>query len=716
MSGIATFATAPTVQAIAWALVHFLWQGALVGLAAAVALRHLRSRSASARYALAVGALLALLALPVATSFWIGGSAGTELSGPGAPGSDLPVRAANLGTAPNLTSPAILPASGFDLSALRAALSPTLPWIFGLWLAGVALLAVYHLGGWRQARRLAGSGRPLPAELEARVLDLGRRLGIARAVRLLESTAVSVPAVIGWLKPVILVPLSSLVGLSSWQLEAVLAHELAHVRRHDALVNLLQAALETLLFFHPAVWWISGEVRKEREHCCDDLAVAVCGDRLSYARALADLEGLRAPLPRLALAADGGSLLDRVRRLVGAPARPAGRSWLAGLLALSILPFGLTLQSLQWNGGGTRFAANGAGGGVSLAPQRPAAAEGGARRSEEANETTTGAGGSGQTTTGEARRGSWTATRQGDRVDLESTMSWKSVGESHRWHVGETYEAKDLVGLTAGPDVRFELRREAGTFLFEGRFGGAKGSGTFTFQPNPAYPREMATLGYTVEPERQMEMAIQDVSVSFAREIKSLGFRDTTLDQLVQLRIQGVTAEYARALGGLGIADLSAEQLIQLKIQGVSPDWVRGLNTAGYRDLSADQLVQLKIQGVSAEWVQGLTAAGSGDLSADELVQLRIQGVSAEWVRGLADAGYRDLSPDQLVQLKIQGVSGAWVRELADAGFPRGSADELVQLKIQGVTGPFVRQAVSRYGKLSADDLVRLKISGRLDR
>lgn len=690
MSDIAAFATAPTVQAIAWALVHFLWQGALVGLAAAVALRLLKSRSASARYALAVAALAAMLALPVATAIRILGAAGAELSATGAPGVERAIESpAKAGLASSLAAEGGA-APGFDLYSLRAALSPGLPWIFGLWLVGVSLLALYHLGGWRAVRRLARGGRPLSPELAARVHDLGRRLGVSRAVRLLESSAVSVPAVIGWLKPAILVPASSLAGLSPWQLEAVLAHELAHVRRHDALVNLLQAAVETLLFFHPAVWWISGEVRAEREHCCDDLAVSVCGDRLSYARALADLEGLRAPLPSLALAADGGSLIDRVRRLVGAPARPAGRSWLAGLLALSIVPFGL---SLQW-GGGTRAAANGGG------SPSPAANRGGSP---------------GPAATAESRRGQWTATRQGDRVDLESTMSWKSASESHRWHVGETYEAKDLVGLTAGPDVRFELRREAGTFLFEGRFAGANGSGTFTFQPNPNYPREMAALGYTVAPDRQMEMAIHDVSVTFAREIRSLGFEDTTLDQLLQMRIQGVTAEYVRALGGLGIAGFSADQLIQLKIQGVSPDWIRGLDTAGYRDLSADQLIQLKIQGVSAGWVQGLVAAGARDLSADQLIQLKIQGVSAEWVRGLADVGHPNLSAEQLVQLKIQGVSATWVRELAEAGFPGGSADELVQLKIQGVTGPFVRQAISRYGKLSADDLVRLKIDG-LDR
>ena len=117
-----------------------------------------------------------------------------------------------------------------------------------------------------------------------------------------------------------LVPAATLAGLSASQLELVLAHELAHIRRRDYLVNLLQTAVETLLFYHPAVWWVSGRMRVEREHCCDDLAVAACGNPVGYARALADLEGLGTRGPVLAMAASGGSLFDRVARLVTPPA------------------------------------------------------------------------------------------------------------------------------------------------------------------------------------------------------------------------------------------------------------------------------------------------------------------------------------------------------------------------------------------------------------
>src|ERR1700681_3641736 len=297
MSGTETLWATPAVQAIAWALVHFLWQGALVGLATAGTLSLLKKSSAAVRYAVTAGALLLMVALPIATAVRLAGSPATgptfveapsfrqtSLSSPGGSGGRL----GEVGRGDE------------DLSA--AALPSALPWIFGLWLAGVTLLSIYHLGGYLQTRRLTRTGHLLGGDLETMALSLARRLGIARAIQLLQSGAVSVPAVIGWLRPVILVPASALAGLSPQQLEAVLAHELAHVRRHDYLINLLQAAVETLLFYHPAVWSVGNRIRAERENCCDDLAVEVCGDAFVYARALADLEQLRHTGHRFALA------------------------------------------------------------------------------------------------------------------------------------------------------------------------------------------------------------------------------------------------------------------------------------------------------------------------------------------------------------------------------------------------------------------------------
>src|SRR5207253_9760034 len=157
-------------------------------------------------------------------------------------------------------------------------------------------------------------------------------------IKLLESAAVEVPTVIGWIRPIVLLPAASLSGLSMQQIEMVLAHELAHIRRHDFIINLMQSVVETLLFYHPAVWWISRRIRVEREHCCDDLAVAVFGNPLQYARALTRFEELRLDAQSV-LAANGGSLIARIRRLVVAKAESANWSsrWAAGAALITVV-------------------------------------------------------------------------------------------------------------------------------------------------------------------------------------------------------------------------------------------------------------------------------------------------------------------------------------------------------------------------------------------
>jgi uncharacterized protein involved in exopolysaccharide biosynthesis len=189
---------------------------------------------------------------------------------------------------------------------------------------------------WVRRLRRRGTERVEQAWLEI-VDDLRLRLGISRPVRLFKSALVEVPTVIGWMRPVILLPASALTGLTPEQLEAILAHELAHVRRVDYLVNACQCVLETLMFYHPAVWWISRCIREEREQCCDDLVVQVCTNRLAYARALAVLAESGHGLQELAFAASGAPLLARIRRLVGAGGEtgPATGREMAGLTLLA---------------------------------------------------------------------------------------------------------------------------------------------------------------------------------------------------------------------------------------------------------------------------------------------------------------------------------------------------------------------------------------------
>ncbi len=196
--------------------------------------------------------------------------------------------------------------------------------------------------GWRTLRCLRRVGvSPASDEVLAAACRVSRRLGLRRAVPVLRSTLAQVPVVIGYLRPVVLVPVSLMTSIPTRQLEAILAHELAHVRRHDFVVNLLQTLVETLFFYHPAIWWLSRQIRVEREHCCDDLALSVLGNRAEYGRALLAIEELRGQSTVLALGASGGSLVDRIRHIAGVGSDRNAASlvdrWPAALLGIALI-------------------------------------------------------------------------------------------------------------------------------------------------------------------------------------------------------------------------------------------------------------------------------------------------------------------------------------------------------------------------------------------
>ncbi len=344
MNPIESLLSEPFGQALGWTLLHFVWQGALVALLLALALYLLRRQTAQVRYVVACGAMLLMLALPALTLF---------LLWPDPVATPVDHLAAAVTPAP---APEATPDTGAAALATPATqgqgaaswLAAALPWLVLVWMAGVLTLSVGYAAGWTYTIRLRRRGaREVGQRWQDQLARLKQQMGVRRAVRLVSSALVQVPSVAGWLRPVILVPVSVFTGLSPRQIEMVIAHELAHIRRHDYLVNLLQAACETVLFYHPAVWWVSQRIRIEREHCCDDLVVSVCGDAFTYAAALAKLETVRQTTPRLALAASGGSLLDRVRRLLEGPAEASPRAarWFAGLIVLGAVLLSLVLSS-----------------------------------------------------------------------------------------------------------------------------------------------------------------------------------------------------------------------------------------------------------------------------------------------------------------------------------------------------------------------------------
>ncbi|OLD15207.1 MAG: hypothetical protein AUJ01_12755 [Acidobacteria bacterium 13_1_40CM_3_65_5] len=308
-----------SMQVVGWTLIHFVWQGTAIGLVVAAALRLTERRSPSVLLwsepgeAAIVGQIsedpFARLKARVPPAIPDSRSARLQPSGADRASARL---------------------NAFDAQQVdRLVRGVTLTW-----LAGVVLLLARMAGGWWHVRRLHRHALATSSSRwQTTCRRIAYRLGLPAAAHVVESARVDVPTVVGWLRPAILLPVAAMATLTPAQVEAILAHELAHIRRHDYLVNLLQTVAETLLFYHPAVWWLSKRIRAEREHCCDEVAVSLCGDAVAYAKALAELEAWRTDSTVLAVAATGGSLLDRVRRILRVPItdEPRSPSWAATL-------------------------------------------------------------------------------------------------------------------------------------------------------------------------------------------------------------------------------------------------------------------------------------------------------------------------------------------------------------------------------------------------
>lgn len=325
---------------LGWSLLHALWQGALVGLAGWLALTLLPRRWVNLRYGVACALLAALVVTPVAT---------TARQAPRTAAA-LPAAGALVGRG-SVTGAAQAPAA--PLPRLRAGLERGLdrgaPWLPLLWLPGFLLCALRVAGGGAWLTRARRAAVPVEGPWATRVLVLAKDMNLRRLVDLRSLPDLEGPVVVGILKPVILLPLSLLSSLPPDQLDMLLRHELAHVRRHDYLVNLLQRWVEALFFFHPAAWWLSARIREERELCADALATAQ-GRPLLLAEALTSLISLKLgcdlPDPAFAVGALDGALGERLKALLDLP-RPQRHLRLA-LLALPLLAVaGLSLYGVR---------------------------------------------------------------------------------------------------------------------------------------------------------------------------------------------------------------------------------------------------------------------------------------------------------------------------------------------------------------------------------
>jgi beta-lactamase regulating signal transducer with metallopeptidase domain len=305
---------------------HALWEGVVIAGMLAVALSILNRAAPTVRYWASCAAMAALPVVAAVTFALL--PAGNSIDAPAPTDASISVaqplhrataqirssgstffdagNANHTGLAPDRQAPGYV----------QFAFGPALPLLGAVWILGVCGVSVYRLGGWLYLHRMLNHASVVASPWPRVLLRLCQRLEISRPVRLLQSSYTAVPLVAGWLRPVVLLPVSAINNMPVDQIEALLAHELAHIRRNDYLVNLILTAIETMFFYHPLAWWISRQVRREREDCCDDIAAELSGSRVLYARALAELEESRLAFAP-ALGASDGNLLRRIRRILG---------------------------------------------------------------------------------------------------------------------------------------------------------------------------------------------------------------------------------------------------------------------------------------------------------------------------------------------------------------------------------------------------------------
>jgi beta-lactamase regulating signal transducer with metallopeptidase domain len=517
-----------TIRVLGWCLLHFVWQGAVLALVLCALLSC--QRTPQARYASAVCGLIAMMVVPFVTFAILKQSPETvrPFSIGGFAQAGNVIEAVQLNTA----LPHELPSFSF---ASHAVAIDWLSYAVLAWFAGVYMFTLRTLGGWMLLMRLRRQrAEAIAGELLETCLELQRRLGVSRAVRYVCSKAAESPAVFGWLRPVVVLPLSALAGLSPWQVEAIIAHELAHIKRWDLLVNAFQIATETLLFYHPAVWWVNRVIRNEREHCCDDVAVEACGNARDYARALAQLEESRSASV-WAMAANGGVLTSRIGRLLGLKraARSmsvAGMAVIGSLCVAGVLLAGTTVAQLQ-----------------SSAPAAAAV----------------------------------TAIEPLDPVPKSHELvSHELVAPQVRMvsHVHlARLEAPAAVGRRAKESASQDAQAEQRGSYIEGlQSAGLKDLTVDEIIAlkihgvTPDYIRELRAAGIEASSPELVSLKIHEVTPDYIRGLAAAGLTNLHVHDYLAAKIQGVTPEFIQAIRSHGFKDLTLRQLIALKMADIS--------------------------------------------------------------------------------------------------------------------------------------------------
>lgn len=646
MGAISWFSGAEMI-ALGWTLLHFCWQGVVIAIAFAIVDRMLRGRQAATRYFVALAAF-ALMPLSVVCTF-----ANEMRNAPENPNvliSHSFTNASALKTSLKSEIPTFMvPVSEERKAWITARTEQVLPWVDGVWMSGVLLLALRSLGGWfhlQNVRKRAGWAVPPPVQVAFR--HMCNKLQLAGEITLRVSNEVLSPMAMGiWRKTVIL-PVSIMMRVPLEELEAIFAHELAHIKRWDFVTNLIQTAVESVLFFHPAVWWVSRIVRERREVCCDDIAVHSCADAVLYARALLRLEEQRSAETQLAVALAGskGSLLRRVSRVLGE---------------------GMAMESRMTSG--VRVVACGA---VVIALLMGPRVKDAIATPIQSHLTAV---------IQQSLPQSLSKPAQAPAAPKAKFMAQAS-NSSEKENSAVAQEVPAIVEVS--PEVKIAVPMAP--------------------MIAPAVKNmevQAARMAVNVQAQVEARAILGDLQVAatappangtaggkaYLEAMKDAGYPlslNNDLDTLVALRSLGVTPEYAKSINSIGLGKASAQDLITLKAVGVTPAYVAELKQSGIAPKDLQEVVTEKSLGITPAYAAGMKSSGFSNLSVQELVSLKALGMTPEYASWLKKQ-FPQATMEELQRAAVFHLSEKFVTQAKAHGFDDKNLDKLLQLKMTGL-------------------------------
>jgi|CXWL01.1.fsa_nt_gi beta-lactamase regulating signal transducer with metallopeptidase domain len=665
----------------------------------------LRKRSAAERSAIAHAGLAVLALLPVLVLFaprW-------EVLALGSATAIVDVQA--LAVSEPIAAPLATPFAPLDDASTRVtqaswtAPAPiqerafVMPWLWLYAVPALALAALLMLALLRLSAMRAESERVSDPAWRLALADAQRRMGYLEPIELRAAPGLESPLSWGLLRPIILID-SAVASTqpAAAQAEALLAHEVAHVLRHDWSHLLMARVVTAMYWFNPLVWQLAALCHRLREEAADDAVLSRDVPSTDYAQLLVSAARRRGHrlLAAHAMAPSQSALKLRVLRVLDAGRKrtPAVRSWTSTCAAVA-LSVAMPLAALA--PATTPL--------PSLAPLAPLA---------------TAAPASARLGDGDITAISWLLRTAKDDAagKVQLTLSYGTGnGESQHSH---SLPLADLAGLDAtqlaqpaATPVHFRLQREAGVLDCQGSARQDRGAGDCEFRADAAFADalERAQIGRP-NTQQQLELAIQNVGLALVNELARQGYERPTIDRLIELGIHGASAEWLRALDQAVYRVDKIERLVEFRIHGVSPAFISALVALGYRDLPAARLVEFRIHGVTPEFVGELKALGYSDLPANRLVEFRIHGVSAKFVSELAALGYQKLEPARLVEFRIHGVSPEFVVELAQLGYRDLNPAKLVEMRIHDVSPEFIRSRQKGGTQIAVDELISQRVHG----